>query len=200
MRALVKLSMVNGADVFGEKNMPWYFWFSGCTKPARYMVRMLFHSSGTIVMSTPTALKLGRGRFVGQSALRATLRPLTIHVGTAPDSWGVWFVSDPRQTPWQRFLDEVAEAGYDAIELGPFGYLPTEPQRVADELAKRSLQLAGGTISVNLASPEGWQGSRATTSAVCDVLEYLGAHFLVLLDAAPVDTVAGPRVLDESGW
>ena len=62
---------------------------------------------------------------------RVTLRPLTIHVGTAPDSWGVWHASDPRQTPWQRFLDEVAEAGYDAIELGPFGYLPTEPQRVA---------------------------------------------------------------------
>src|SRR5438067_1035662 len=124
---------------------------------------------------------------------RATLRPLTIHVGTAPDSWGVWHASDPRQTPWQRFLDEVAEAGYDAIELGPFGYLPTEPQRVADELGKRSLQLAGGTLSGNLSSVDGWPDMRRTAESVCDVLEHLGARFLVLLDN-------GPRELDERGW
>src|SRR5947207_15486312 len=106
---------------------------------------------------------------------------MSIHVGTAPDSWGVWHASDPRQTPWHRFLDEVAEAGYDAIELGPFGYLPIEPQRVADELRQRSLQLAGGTISVDLASADGWPKSRESTVRVCDVLEHLGAHFLVLL-------------------
>ncbi len=124
---------------------------------------------------------------------RATLRLLTIHIGTAPDSWGVWHASDPRQTPWQRFLDEVGQAGYDAIELGPFGYLPTEPRRVAEELSKRSLQLAGGTISVDLPSADGWERSRETAARVCDVLEHLGAHFLVLLDN-------GPRELDDAGW
>ena len=118
---------------------------------------------------------------------------MSIHVGTAPDSWGVWHASDPRQTPWQRFLDEVAEAGYDAIELGPFGYLPTEPQRVADELGKRSLQLAGGTLSGNLSGVDGWPDMRRTAESVCDVLEHLGARFLVLLDN-------GPRELDERGW
>jgi inosose dehydratase len=41
-----------------------------------------------------------------------------IRLGTAPDSWGVWFADDPAQTPWSRFLDEVAEAGYEWIELG----------------------------------------------------------------------------------
>ena len=118
---------------------------------------------------------------------------MSIHVGTAPDSWGVWHASDPRQTPWQRFLDEVAEAGYDAIELGPFGYLPTEPQRVADELGKRSLQLAGGTLSGNLSGVDGWPEMHRTAESVCDVLEHLGARFLVLLDN-------GPRELDERGW
>ena len=52
-------------------------------------------------------------------------------IGTAPDSWGVWFPDDLKQTPWERFLDEVAESGYKWIELGPYGYLPTEPARLA---------------------------------------------------------------------
>ncbi len=52
----------------------------------------------------------------------------SILVGSAPDSWGVWFPDDPNQTPYTRFLDEVAASGYQWIELGPFGYLPTDPE------------------------------------------------------------------------
>ena len=40
-----------------------------------------------------------------------------LRIGTAPDSWGVWFPDDPKQVPWQRFLDEVAQAGYSWICL-----------------------------------------------------------------------------------
>ena len=32
-----------------------------------------------------------------------------VKVGVAPDSWGVWFANDPRQTPWTRYLDEATE-------------------------------------------------------------------------------------------
>jgi sugar phosphate isomerase/epimerase len=44
--------------------------------------------------------------------------PARLALGTCPDSWGVWFADDPRQTPWQRFLDDVAEVGYEWLELG----------------------------------------------------------------------------------
>ena len=54
-----------------------------------------------------------------------------LRLGTAPDSWGVWFPDDPHQVPWQRFLDEVVEGGYRWIELGPYGYLPTDPGAAA---------------------------------------------------------------------
>ena len=57
-----------------------------------------------------------------------------LRIGTAPDSWGVWFPDDPKQVPWQRFLDEVVAAGYSWIELGPYGYLPTDPHQLEDEL------------------------------------------------------------------
>src|SRR5262249_38862138 len=65
--------------------------------------------------------------------------------GSAPDSWGVWFARDPRQTPWTRFLDEIARAGYDWLELGPYGYLPTDAGSLRSELEARGLRLAGGT-------------------------------------------------------
>jgi inosose dehydratase len=131
---------------------------------------------------------------------RLEWRRMPIHIGTAPDSWGVWFASDPRQTPWQRFLDEVVAAGYDAIELGPFGYLPTEPRRVAEALDSRSLRLAGGTITGQLSAADGWDALRQTTAAICDVLVELDAHFLVLLDASSVETGTIAPELDEVGW
>ena len=69
-----------------------------------------------------------------------------LRLGTCPDSWGVWFADDPLQTPWTRFLDEVAEVGYQGLELGPFGYLPSDQARLTDELGRRGLSVAGGTV------------------------------------------------------
>ena len=69
----------------------------------------------------------------------------TILVGSAPDSWGVWFPDDPNQTPYTRFLDEVADSGYQWIELGPYGYLPTDPQRLKEELDARGLKAVSYT-------------------------------------------------------
>ena len=39
-----------------------------------------------------------------------------------------------------------AQAGYRYSELGPYGYLPTDPGVVRDEYAKRGLTLTGGTV------------------------------------------------------
>ena len=47
----------------------------------------------------------------------------------------MWFPDDPNQTSYTRFLDEVADSGYQWIELGPYGYLPTDPKKLSDELA-----------------------------------------------------------------
>lgn len=69
-----------------------------------------------------------------------------IRVGSAPDSWGVWFPSDPHQVGWQQYLDEVAKAGYLYTELGPQGFLPQDPAQLNDELAARGLTVSGGTV------------------------------------------------------
>ena len=51
---------------------------------------------------------------------------MAIKIGTAPDSWGVWFPQNDKQTTWQRCMDEMQKAGYEYIELGPWGYFPTD--------------------------------------------------------------------------
>ena len=81
---------------------------------------------------------------------------MKVTIGTAPDSWGVWFPDDPRQTPWQRFLDEVTEAGYKYIELGPYGYLPADLSVLRGDLEKRGLKVTGSFVIGDLADPAGW--------------------------------------------
>ena len=63
--------------------------------------------------------------------------PGKLTIGTAPDSWGVWFPSDPEQVSADVFLRQVVEAGYEAIELGPYGYLPSDPQELSEILEAR---------------------------------------------------------------
>ena len=63
-------------------------------------------------------------------------------IGNAPCSWGVYYPDSRRITP-EAYLDEVAAAGYRGTELGPFGFLPTDPAALSDALAARDLTLVG---------------------------------------------------------
>ena len=63
-------------------------------------------------------------------------------------------VEDPNQTPADRFLDEVVEAGYEWIEIGAYGYLSTDPAKLRDDLSSRRLKVSGGTTFARLQHPE----------------------------------------------
>ncbi|WP_222704390.1 sugar phosphate isomerase/epimerase [Flaviflexus massiliensis] len=100
-------------------------------------------------------------------------------LGTAPDSWGVWFPEDDRQVSWQTFLDEVAEAGYEFIETGPFGFLPTDPEVLREETEKRGIRVVDGTQGATLHKPEEYEAAEKSLRAVAEVLKALDARFLV---------------------
>jgi inosose dehydratase len=119
---------------------------------------------------------------------------MAVHVGTAPDSWGVWFPEHPQQTPWQRFLDEVAEAGYDAVELGPFGYLPTQPDRLAAELGARGLTLSGGMLFRDFTAPDAWRDIEPEFRKVSELLLTLGARYLVLINTPYTNLFTGEPI------
>jgi inosose dehydratase len=117
-------------------------------------------------------------------------------LGTAPDSWGVWFPDDPHQVPWQQFLDEVVQAGYTRIELGPYGYLPTDPEQLRDELDSRGLTLTGGAVFAAL-----HRGAQAYEQALEDyrreaeLLTALGAQHVIPLPEQYTD-MRGGNVLE----
>ena len=48
-------------------------------------------------------------------------------IANAPCSWGVDDPKNPNLPAWATVLKEAAQAGYRSIELGPWGYLPTDP-------------------------------------------------------------------------
>ena len=118
-------------------------------------------------------------------------------IGSAPDSWGVWFPDDPRQTPWERFLDEVAAAGYTRIELGPYGYLPTDPSRLRDELDKRGLTVTAGTIFEHLHRADSWDTTWKDVSAAAPLTAAMGARHLVVIPEFWRDPQTG-KVLEDA--
>jgi inosose dehydratase len=129
---------------------------------------------------------------------------MQISVGSAPDSWGVWFPEDPRQTPWERYLDEVQSAGYEWTELGPYGYMPTDVKQLRGELDKRGLKVSASFVMASLEDPGQWGEVERQLLGTGEMLAQLGAKYLVLIDDTYTNLFTGeqkePERLDESAW
>lgn len=107
---------------------------------------------------------------------------MAISLGNTPESWGIFGPSNPDQVPWDRCLDEIAEAGYEYVELGQYGYLPTNPQTLRAELDKRGLKLTAATVVTQLEDSEAWQKHEAETVKASQLAASVGAEFLVMID------------------
>ena len=126
-------------------------------------------------------------------------------VGTAPDSWGVWFAQDEHQVGWKQYLDEVARAGYVWTELGPQGFLPQDPAQLRDELDSRGLKVSGGTVFAGL-----HKGRAALDEAIAAfsrearLLSEVGAGYLIHLPEQYTDLHTGEATqggsLDAEQW
>ncbi len=129
---------------------------------------------------------------------------MNITIGSAPDSWGVWFPSDPQQTPWHRFMDEIVEAGYEWTELGPYGYLPTDLPTLRRELSDRGLKVTGTFAMANVEEPSLWGELERQVLGAGERLAALDAKYLVLIDDTYTDLFTGnaiaPKRLDEDAW
>ncbi len=94
-------------------------------------------------------------------------------IAGAPGAWGIEDTTNPHNPLWERVLDEVAEAGYKGLELGPYGYLPQDIEVLTGELKKRNLQIVAGTIYDNLVSDSNYEAVAEKTKITCEILSKL---------------------------
>ncbi len=134
--------------------------------------------------ATTTSTKPPNGPFLAPSetTARGASRDLApIHIGSAPDSWGVWFADDPEQTPADRFLREVTAAGFDWIELGPYGYLPSDPAELQDKLDEHGLRVSAGTVFSHLHRPDSWDAVWKQVTDVAALTKAVGGEHIVVI-------------------
>jgi inosose dehydratase len=115
----------------------------------------------------------------------------------------VWYPDDPRQVPWNRFLDEAVAAGYEWIELGPYGYLPTDPARLRDEVDRRGLRVCGQAEFAALHHPGRFDEDMAKVRRYVELLTAVGARYFVYLPASYRDdagTIVESTELSHDQW
>lgn len=95
---------------------------------------------------------------------------MAIQICGAPCCWGVDDPKNPYLPPWQRVLSEAHEAGYRAIELGPYGYLPIDVKVVSEELNKNHLAIVAGTIFHDLVDPANQESVLKAVDDICKLI------------------------------
>jgi inosose dehydratase len=119
-----------------------------------------------------------------------------IRLASAPVSWGIYeFEGIEPKFHYSRVLDEIAETGYTGIDLGPWGYLPTDASLLRDELQKRGLQLLSAFVPVNLVEADAHAAGLEDALKVARLLAALGAVTLVLAD----DNGKVPELVQRAG-
>ena len=69
-----------------------------------------------------------------------------IQICGAPCCWGVDDPKNPYLPPWTLVLEEAGLAGYSAIELGPYGYMPIDALAVSAELQKNGIAIGATPV------------------------------------------------------
>src|ERR671930_2756193 len=106
-----------------------------------------------------------------------------IRVASAPVSWGVMEETDASVWPSaDQALDEIAQAGYDGTELGPYGYYPTEPVALRSAIGRRGLALTSAFVPLRWFEPERLPGDAAALMSVARLLAALDCPFVVFAD------------------
>jgi len=102
-------------------------------------------------------------------------------IGVCPDQWGVWFPDDPKQIHWRTALAEMAEAGFEIMETGPFGYFPKDPAELQQVMDESGFKVVAGTGWGILHKPEVWPETEAWFRQIAETHAAVGAEYIVHL-------------------
>jgi len=133
-----------------------------------------------------------------------------IRVANAPCSWGVIENVAGETGGYRKVLDEMAETGYAGTELGDWGFMPTDPGAVREELGPRNLALMASFSTPWLQDPARHQQGADDAVRIGRLLAAVGGpgSFIVLGNDPYGDPVRGANAgritpemgLDEDGW
>lgn len=127
-----------------------------------------------------------------------------IRVANAPCSWGVIENVAGDTAGYRRVLDEMAETGYMGTELGDWGFMPTDPVALREELDARGLALVGSFATPLLQDAAHHERSAADAVRIARLLAAVGGpSTLVILGndpyGDPVRARVAGRVMPEHG-
>ena len=118
-----------------------------------------------------------------------------ITIGNAPVSFGIFEpgFGETKQLPYGQVLDHIKQAGYDCTELGPYGYLPTDAARLAEELTRRGLTLGSSFVQLGfpLSGPGELDRAVEEVLTVGRLLATQSVDEVILADAGDAGRIAG---------
>jgi inosose dehydratase len=130
-----------------------------------------------------------------------------LRVGNAPCSWGTLEFEGVKgeNIAYGQMLDELAETGYTGTELGDWGYMPTAPAALSDELKRRGLVMLGAFVPVDLKNRDAHDAGIRDALRTARLLAAVATEpkpYLVLADnngSVPERTLNAGRITPEMG-
>jgi inosose dehydratase len=114
------------------------------------------------------------------------------------------FELEGKAAGFAQVLDEMAETGYAGTELGDWGFMPTDPAQLREELDQRHLAMLGAFVPVALKDEQCHAAGVETAVRTAKLLAAVAgdAPFIVLADdngSVPERTQNAGRVTPEMG-
>ncbi|HEX5911703.1 MAG TPA: TIM barrel protein [Rubrobacter sp.] len=100
----------------------------------------------------------------------------------------------------ERVLDEAAHLGLTALEAGPDGFLPGEPEEMASLLSQHGLELVGGFVPAVLHRPQARDSELASVERQAKLFAAAGAGVLVIAAATGEEGYEESAGLGDSEW
>jgi inosose dehydratase len=134
-----------------------------------------------------------------------------IKLANAPCSWGVLeFDLEGKLAPYGQVLEEMRATGYQGTELGDWGFLPTQPNHLSQNLSKYELDLIGAFVPVNLKDSNTHLKGLAYALKVAGLMYYAGyenANIVLADDNGAVEArvkkagnITSAMGLDPNAW
>jgi len=141
----------------------------------------------------------GRRRSEVREGIR--MSGLLSRIAGGPITWGVTGSSETSpQMDRERVLQEMAEVGLSATELGPDGFLPSDPDELRDFVSARGLRIAGGFVPAVLHRQDRFDADLGYFERASRQLAAVGGDVLVLGPDSHLDGPDTSFELDEAEW